>query len=303
MLYLPMNSKYTVLSATAFVFLGGVLGYLVHQHDRLRQTLEATEDRCVRQIADVEAALKRDLYGLQRQLLAQHDSQAGLTGGTAAASESSAPVQDDGSLLDAVNAKYRFLFSNLNMSQSDRHTLILLLVAREQIVQRIREAREREDIARVTNIAQLQLEMSAIDDQIKPLLDAKNLERYELLKDSSAEQRHFREYVAQEDSIPFTPVQEEAVLFAKLRHKQTYEKAIENTTVFNDYPLNGKQRTELYKSVEKALNKYRNDFLMDVFPVLDGGEEQFMALAKYENEKFARELEKYKELIDKRVYP
>ena len=298
-----IGKRITVLSGCVFFILLAVLTALVYQQYRLQGELSDLENACKKELSQLEGGYKDELNMLQQKLLSKHDTDVGDSVRESPTENGSG--QHEKLLVAAVDRKYRFLLSRIKLSEEDRQTLYTLLLERRRIEVIKEQAHEKESVARVTNIAQLDLEMSGIDDQVRQLLDPESIERYDLLKDSLSEQQYLQQYQAgiTDTSLLFDAKQEEAVLFARLRHKQDYEKALQNSALYSDYPLTDAQRLELYRVVEDALNKYKNGFLMDVFPVLDGGEEQFLSLANYENEKFVEELERLKGMIDRRSIP
>jgi hypothetical protein len=109
-------------------------------------------------------------------------------------------------------------------------------------------------------------------------------------KDTAVERRHLAEYVRGiRNFAPVSAEQERAILQAKLRHKAAYETVLRDSG-FQRETLSTAEREYAHRLVARALNDYKENFLLEVKPVLN--DEQFTLLSNYEATEFRRELER-----------
>lgn len=294
-----------------FVLIGFLLGvnlvYLFNQNGMLKKELANAGRDCAERLARLEKDYQGELSEWQQYLLTQANS---IENDKAAASEEPGQVNDskpaldryDESIEEIVTRKYRFLFSHLD--DAVKEELRRLLLERERLALQIRDAREYEEIASVTNIELLELELADIDRQIEDLLDQENRVRYGLLKDSDNEQHHFTQFTLGINSLfPLTSDQQEAVLFSRLRHKAVYEAALLDSGINADYPLTQEQREQLYSTIETVLQRYKHGFLQEIRQHLDASNfpfDQYTLVENYTNTEFQEMLDQLREKIDKR---
>lgn len=301
-----MAMKKQILLVSAAVLLAANLVYLFYLNAAFREALADTPPLCDQRLAELEEKYRAELDEWQQYLLAQTNSE----GNTPAAETTAVPPADpkpvleryDETLEELVARKYRFLFTHL--SEADKEKLRQLLLERERVELQIQDAREYEEIGKVTNVELLELQLADIDARIEELLDSENRERYGLLKDSDNEQHEFTQYTLGINGLfPLNTDQQETVLFARLRHKEVYEAALGNLGLNADYPLTKEQRDQLSLAVENAVQRYKEDFLREVRPHLDNSNfplDQYTLLENYTNTEFQEMLDKLREKINRR---
>lgn len=216
------------------------------------------------------------------------------------------PERFNETLDDIVNRKYRFLLANLALDAATREVLYQLMLEREQVALKIRDARDYGDeIGMDTgDISQLEYELEQIDGRIQDLLDQDNSQRYALLKDSDNEQEHFNQYTRGVNGLfPLDREQQESLLFSKLRHKQAFEQTVASSGLDHDYPLTEAQRSELLSKVEMAAQRYKHSFLQEIRMDLDHDNypmDQYTLLENYTNTEFQELIAELRDKIDER---
>ncbi|SMF11809.1 hypothetical protein SAMN02745866_00746 [Alteromonadaceae bacterium Bs31] len=197
------------------------------------------------------------------------------------------------SLEDIVNRKYRFLLSRLELSAADKEALLQLLIEREGVYLKLQDAQAYGDILGLSeaDVADLQYQLDDIDGQIEDLLSSEdNQERYALLRDSDQEQHEFSQYTLGINSLfPLDSQQQEKVLMTRLKHKQAFEKELEEFGLDGDFPLSAEQHAELVADLREAADTYKNRFLDGVKPVLKHDSypmDQYTLLENYTNTEF-----------------
>jgi hypothetical protein len=161
---------------------------------------------------------------------------------------------------ELVARKYRFLLTQV--SETDRPALIQLLIARERLDLQLRDIREYGETPGDTEPGELELQLAEIDQRIQDLLAPHDYQRYDLLKGSDNEQQHFTQFTLGINGVfPLNNGQQEAVLFAKIRHEKAFQAGLRDSGLYADYPLTQQQRDGLYARVESAAESYkRNSF-------------------------------------------
>lgn len=295
----------TLVMASALLAVN--LVYLSYRNTAFRKELAGAGQQCGQRLAALEQRYRAELEEWQQYLLAQTNSAASnktAVQTTAAPPDDPKPALEryDETLEELVARKYRFLF--IHLSEVDKEKLRQLLLERERVALQIQDARDYEEIGKVTNIELLELQLADIDARIEELLNPENRERYGLLKDSDNEQHEFTQYTLGINGLfPLNAEQQEAVLFARLRHKEVYEATLRNLGFNADYPLTEKQRDRLSSAVENAVQRYKEDFLQEARPHLDGGNypfDQYTLLENYTNTEFKEMLDALREKINQR---
>jgi hypothetical protein len=210
------------------------------------------------------------------------------------------------SIEDIVAKKYYFLLKYLNLDENAEHKLIELLQMREQLALKIMDSKEyfqelglaKEDIWNMERL------LRDIDEQIEALLDAEHRVRYVMLRNSDVEQKQFNQYALGLNGLfPLDSEQQESVLFARLKQKEIFEKALESSGINMDYPLTQEQRDSLRKKVEFAAKRYKYSFLINARNVLDHDNypmDQYTLLENYTNTEFNYLMRDLQEKIDSR---
>lgn len=308
-----MKTKNKTVTVLALVVLGCAAGsaHLVRQYYQLKTAQAQNRQACEQKLAVLEADYQNQISQLKDYLLAQFDSRKRDT------VADSTEVQDeleavkpklasyDETLEELVLRKYRFLFSNLNLSEADKLKLQQLLMERERINLIILDARQYDEVAAEVDIQALELQLAEIDDQIRALLDQDNIERFNMLRDSEEEQRDFTQYTLGINGIfPLTQEQQEKVLFAKLKYKKQFQQKLRSAGLYDDYLLSEEQRQKLLDDVKKAVDEYKSQFLIDVQQFLDNNNayfDQYTLLENYETTEFNNMIKEFEKIIDKRA--
>jgi hypothetical protein len=103
------------------------------------------------------------------------------------------------------------------------------------------------------------------------------------------ERRQLAQYIGGISNVaPVSAEQQQALLDARLRHKRTYEIAVRDAGLDRD-ALSDAEREHAHRLVARALQDYRDDFLLDAKTIL--ADEQYELLVNYENTEFKRQLE------------
>ena len=119
---------------------------------------------------------------------------------------------------------------------------------------------------------------------IAPLMEQSNPEAYE------TEERELAEYWGGIRNVaPVTEAQKSALLESKLRHQTTLDLALRDAGVKRE-SLSQSERAYAHRAAARALNESRQNFLIDVKPILS--DEQYTVLADFETTEFKRHLAK-----------
>lgn len=107
---------------------------------------------------------------------------------------------------------------------------------------------------------------------------------------NAKERRLLEEYFGGISNLaPLSAEQQRAILEAKLRHKRTYEIAVRDSG-FERESLSTAERVYAHQAVARALEDYRQNFLLDAKPLLT--DQQFDLLESFEATEFKRELDR-----------
>ena len=158
-----------------------------------------------------------------------------------------------------VAIKYALLLEGLPLGRLDLDALEQLMQTREQLLNQplagyFVDAQDAE-----TLITEQQQKLAAIDDQVTQLLGQEGAARYELLKDSDAEQLQLREF--EEALLPeqkFEPDTRVRLLLSKLRHKKNFEQALQS---LNDLPT---EVPMLVEEILKNVQRYQRNYYTDL---------------------------------------
>lgn len=209
------------------------------------------------------------------------------------------------SLGDIVERKYRFLLAKLDLNIEDQQELMQRLEEREQLALQLNDAKEfgEELDLSSSDIADLQYRIKELDSEIAQLLGEQE-DYYTLLKNSDNEQEEFGQYTLGVSGLaPLDTLQQEHVLFSKLRHKQDFERALQELGVNMDFPLNEEQRSALLSKVNEHAHLYMDGFLREVKPHVDHSNfpmDQYTLLENYTRTEFEQMTQKLKEQINAR---
>lgn len=264
---------------------------LFWQHHNLNNQFEANRLQCEQQVSELFTMFEKGNAGINNASVATvaykpaTTSSAQKNSTAAKANKAPEPAQTqnndnpklqrfDESLEEIVKRKYRFLFARLNLSESEMQELIQLLIEREQISLKIRDAERFGDEVGFDkkDIADLKYQLEDVDDRIQLLLanNEENSQRYAMLKDSDSEQHEFSQYTLGITGLfPLDANQQETVLMSRLKHKQKFESEIAATGYNQDYPLTSEQQAEIIAKLEKAAYRYKEAYLRDVRPHLE----------------------------------
>jgi hypothetical protein len=210
------------------------------------------------------------------------------------------------SIKEIIAKKYHFLLQYLKADVDALNELLMLLEEREKIALQIIDSKEYAQDLDVTNddIWEIEQLLDEVDLQIENLLDPENSYRYAMLKNSDVEQKQFYQYTLGVNGLfPLDSEQQETVLFARLKHKSEFEKALKNSDVEMDYPLTLEQRDNLLKKIEMAAMRYKHAFLMEAREVLDHDSypmDQYTLLENYTNTEFNKIISNLREKVEER---
>lgn len=116
----------------------------------------------------------------------------------------------------------------------------------------------------------------------------------EELGDSEVERRQLDDYANGLAHVaPLREEQKQALLSAKLRRKREFESALREVEL-DRAALSPDAQMRAQVIVEQALDRYRDDFLLDASELLD--EEQLVYLSNYETTEFERESERLQQI-------
>jgi hypothetical protein len=308
--------KKALLSLVVVLFFVSLI-FAAHQNGRLKSSLASKNNICIARERGMVEQFERDLeylrYNINSRVLVQ------VKGVSDIVSEKEPIIEENENYLfratlgdysesieDIVAKKYYFLLKYLNLDENAEHKLIELLQMREQLALKIMDSKEyfqelglaKEDIWNMERL------LRDIDEQIEALLDAEHRVRYVMLRNSDVEQKQFNQYALGLNGLfPLDSEQQESVLFARLKQKEIFEKALESSGINMDYPLTQEQRDSLRKKVEFAAKRYKYSFLINARNVLDHDNypmDQYTLLENYTNTEFNYLMRDLQEKIDSR---
>lgn len=267
-----------ILGALSLLFLPGLLS-LHNRNLALERALADNRLQCEQRTERLRRDLQAETEDLQQYLQTRYNLRAS-TALTAARKEpglQETPAEEW--TPERVERKYSFM-SDMSDRESVKVMLLQLLLERE----------------RLAAAGEFGEQMGALEGQIGELLGAGGYQEYQMLKDSDPEQHHLREYAASvSESAPINREQERSILFAKLRHKQTFRRVLLESG-FYQQQLTAEGRDYARNAVRRALAEYRSNYLNEARPLLSA--EQFARLEKYETTEFNWELERLLKQID-----
>jgi hypothetical protein len=264
--------------------------YLGHRSNVLENELNANRLQCQQQIKQLESKYQAEIGDLQRYLQERYNY---------APAQPAAPSQGKGlsQLQRASNAtrsteppqkvehKYRYIYGNLEDPREPVKEMLRQLLEEWEQLAAI-EPRNAEQLA-------------GIEAQIGELLGADGFQKFQVLKDSDAEQHHLSEYARSvEEYAPLTPQQDEAILLTKLRHKHTYQLALVEAGFYQTV-WTAEERARAETLSRQALDRYRNSYLSDVRQFLNT--RQFTLLSSYETTEFNWELQRLQRQMDAKM--
>lgn len=311
--------KKTSALLTLLILAGACLAYQFYRQVRLEGELTARQQQCQHRIARLQSGYQAELQELQQYLLTKAGPAGAAAAGTAMPASAGGNTPDDSdapeafkkpaleryneSMEELVARKYRFLL--VNLSEADRQALIQLLIERERIALSLRDLREYGEEAGAADAEEMEQRLAEIDQQIQDLLDSHAYQRYDLLKESDNEQHHFTQFTLGINGVfPLNNGQQEAVLFAKIRHQKAFEASLRDSGLYADYPLTPQQRDSLYARLESAADAYRRGFLQEIKQYLDTSSfpfDQYTLVENYTNTEFQQMLDEMRKKIDARV--
>jgi hypothetical protein len=276
------------LTVTAALLGLGAL-YTIGQNNKLLREIASGKLECERRVEQRQNDYQAEIEDLRGYIREQYERETGQVAENA--DDQSVVNSEDSELARFTERKYKYLINELALNDADRKRLMQLLLEREKTTRLIDTTR-----ASGEPLSDYEARMTVIDEEIDTLLDVTDARKYGMLKESDIEQHHLREYA---DGIthvaPISAEQNEAILFAKLRHKQIFETVLRDTGLYRDR-LSPEEREHAQAVISQALDDYKNNFLQDVQSLL--GEEQFMLLNNYENVEFNWEKERLLQRID-----
>lgn len=310
-------NKTTASMLGILLLLSGSLSYLFYRHMQLERELASRQQQCQHSIARLQSGYQAELQELQQYLLVKAGPAAAAVAGIPPATAGGATDDSDApeafkkpaleryneSMEELVARKYRFLL--VNLGEADKQALIQLLIERERIALSLRDIREYGEEAGGAEPEELELRLAEIDQQIQDLLDSHDYQRYDLLKNSDNEQHHYTQFTLGINGVfPLNNGQQEAVLFAKIRHQKAFETSLRDSGLYADYPLTPQQRDTLYARVESAAAAYQRGFLQDIKQYLDASSfpfDQYTLVENYTNTEFQQMLDDIRKKIDARA--
>jgi hypothetical protein len=274
-------------STAVLVFVGMILGgsalYFRQQHRSALQRIERLEQDHATRLGKLTENHQAEIRDLEQYILNQYRRAPFSAGGGSLPP----PRADRGrTLAEPVERKYRYLLSDVGAADGERLRQLLL---------------ERESAASNANAGRPDYEsrLAEIDGRIGELLDAADYQKYTALKKSDVEQHHLNIYARGIGPIaPLSPEQNQALLFAKLRHKKTFEAVLRDSGIQQDR-LSPTEREYAHKVIAQALRQYRHDYLEEAKSLLE--EEQYLLLSSYEITEFKLELERLQAQINARM--
>jgi len=292
-------------------------GYAYQKHIDISQKLANSAHQCDNRLSDLSTKFDAEITKIQREIAQRKVQPATIetlvsyeyeTLPEEFLAETDKPEIEryDESLGDIVARKYRFLFAKLDLSPGQLEQLKLLLEQREALALKIKDAKEFGDDSGIDkdSLWDIESELENVNTQIEELLDDETRQRFTALKDSDEEQKHFNQYTLGVNSLfPLDNVQQEAVLFTRLKHKQQFEEKLQSSGFDQDYPLSKEQSEKLLKDLEMAAMRYKHSFLQEIRRELDHSSypmDQYTLLENYTNTEFKELLSAYREKIEQR---
>lgn len=188
--------------------------------------------------------------------------------------------------------KYRYLLADIDPARRAR--VLELLARRDRLAPRPTADQPLTPVP----APDIERQLEEIDAELQTLLPHAAYASYELFRESDVEQYHFDEYTGGiREYAPLGPVQERAVLEAKLRQKREYEKLVADAGLERP-SMSLAEREHAMAMVERGLEEYRQAYLSEVAPLLD--QRQYDALSAFEATEFRLELERLQQIINAR---
>ena len=269
-------------STPILVFVIIVLGASTLYFQRRQQTallqIERLQQDHAMQTARLTENYQAEIRDLEQYILNQYRREPGRTG-------TGRRPPADKTLTAPMERKYRYLLAGIADTAAGESLRQLLL--------------EREGAATDTGHPDYEARLAEIDVRIGELLDAADYQKYTALKKSDVEQHHLNVYARGISRLaPLSPEQHQALLFAKLRHKKTFE-AVLGDSGMQQERLSRTEREYAHTAITQALQEYQHDYLAEARLLL--GEEQFALLSDYEATEFKLELERQLAQIDAKM--
>jgi predicted membrane metal-binding protein len=267
------------------------LAYLGHRNSALESELSANRLQCSQQLSRLESKYRTEIDDLQQYLKDRYNYMPAQQQASADPTQHKpqSPMRPNAArtteLAPTVEHKYRYIYPDLDDPQEPvKEMLRQLLTEWEQLA--AIEPRNAEQLA-------------GIEAQIGELLGADGYQKFQLLKDSDPEQHHLREYgKSVEEYAPLTPQQDQAILLAKLKHKQTYKMALVEAG-FYQTTWTAEERARAETLSRQALDRYKNSYLSEVRQFLSA--RQFTLLSSYETTEFNWELQRLQQQMDAKM--
>lgn len=247
--------------------------------ETLRRELATNSMQCAQRIDRLRENYRAEIEDLKQYLQDRHRFAAGVNAAVLTAQQRQ-PGDTDAEQAPDVERKYRYMYEVMDQRETVREMLRQLLLDRE----RLAASGERGE------------QMGALEAQIGELLGAGGYQEYQVLKDSDSEQHHLREYAESiRESAPLSQEQDRSLLFAKLKHKQAFQRALVGAGLYQEYLTNeGQEYARMV--VRRAVQEYRDNYLNEVRPLLSS--EQYTKLMNYETTEFGWELQRLMRQID-----
>lgn len=276
-------NKLTAILVCVSMIMGGSALYFRQQHQYTLQRIERLEQDHATRVGRLSEMYQAEISDLEQYILNQYGRAPGTGGGS---SPFPPRAHQDQTLMEPMERKYRYLMSDASAADGERLRQLLL---------------ERESAASNANAGRpdYEIRLAEIDARIGELLDAADYQKYTALKKSDIEQHHLNVYARGINPIaPINPEQNEALLFAKLRHKKIFEAALRDSGLQQER-LSPTEREYAHKVITQALLQYQNDYLDEAKTLLE--EEQFALLSSYEATEFKLELERLRAQIEAKM--
>jgi hypothetical protein len=276
-------NKLTAIPVFTCMILGGATLYFWQRHQSALQRIERLEQDHATQVSRLTEKYQAEIRDLEQYILNQYRRAPLSTGGSGPAP---LRVDRDQTLAEPMERKYRYLLSDV--SAADGESLRQLLLERESAASNANAGRP-----------DYESRLAEIDARIGELLDAADYQKFTALKKSDVEQHHLNIYARGINPIaPLSPEQNQALLFAKLRHKKIFEDVLRDSGIQHER-LSPTERAYAHKAITQALQQYRNDYLEEAKSLLE--EDQFMLLSSYETTEFQLELERLQAQINAKM--
>jgi hypothetical protein len=292
------------------------LVYMQYKNNKLEQYLMDSNKKCAEHKQELVDSYEENLDNVQQEIDHRIQIQAAADQSTSdnplksqkeIASIAKPMLEDfNESLEDIVARKYHFLLRYLNTDSEVLEELRALLHEREETVLKIKDGREFAEESGITReeIWELESLLEEIDYQIEQLLGQEYTQRYTMLKNSDKEQKQINQYTLGVTGIfPLDDNQQEAVLFTRLKHKQSFEEKLNTLGIDMNYPLTMEQRDTLKEDIEMAAMRYKHGFLMEVRNELNHDNfpmDQYTLLENHTNTEFQEIVRELYVKIDER---